>query len=197
MGPKPSKHGHHKDKYPLSNTPVSTATKSESAHAMRNSDTSNFAVIAVIFNPVKYKTRYDHYQKFETHMSQSGVYLITVECIFESTPHFGLPRQNFEITRAGDRRHIQLIAPSILWMKENLINIAVQRLPQHIEYVAWIDADIEFEVCIKKKHGLIFLFTLNASRFHITELKNFRYFIQMHLMFFRLFLATQLAATSN
>ncbi|CAF4557957.1 unnamed protein product, partial [Rotaria sp. Silwood2] len=69
----------------------------------------------VIFNPIKYKTRYDHYQKFEAHMSHSGVNLITVECIFESTTRFGLPRQNFEVTRAGDRRHVQLIAPSILW----------------------------------------------------------------------------------
>jgi hypothetical protein len=31
-----------------------------------------------------------------------------------------------------------------LWHKENLINLAVQRLPEDWEYVAWLDADIEF-----------------------------------------------------
>ncbi|CAF2138601.1 unnamed protein product [Rotaria magnacalcarata] len=126
-------------------TPGLPATKSKPSNSIQHYDLSNFAVITVIFNPVKSKNRYDHYRRFETHMSHSGVYLITVECIFESAQRFDLPRQNFEVTRAGDRRHMQLIAPSILWMKENLINIAVHRLPQNIEYVAWIDADIEFE----------------------------------------------------
>ncbi len=148
-----------KDKFSKSSpprTPGLSATKSEGKNVVQKHNLSNFAVVTVIFNPVKYKSRYDHYQKFETHMSQSGVLLITVECIFESAEHFGLPRQNFEVTRAGDRRHIQIIAPSIIWMKENLINIAIQRLPQNIEYVAWIDADIEFEVCIKEACEVFF-----------------------------------------
>jgi hypothetical protein len=149
MGHEGSKHGRHKAKSHQS--PSSSKTSGLSAtNTVQKQDLSNFAVITVIFNPVKYQSRYDHYQKFEAHMSHCGVNLITVECIFESAPNFGLPRQNFEITRAGDRRHIQLIAPSILWMKENLINIAVKHLPQNIEYVAWLDADIEFDVCIKR-----------------------------------------------
>jgi hypothetical protein len=129
----------------------------QAANAVQKPDLSNFAVITVIFNPIRYKSRYDHYQKFEAHMSQSGIYLITVECIFESAPRFGLPQQNFEITRVSDRHHIQLKAPSIIWMKENLINIAVQRLPRNIEYVAWLDADIEFEVCMKVARKFFFL----------------------------------------
>jgi hypothetical protein len=131
-----------------SKTAGSSVTKSGASNVARQYDLSKLAVITVIFNPIKYKSRYDHYQKFETHMIQCGVHLITVECIFESAPHFGLSRQNFEITRANDQRHIQLVAPSIIWMKENLINIVIQRLPKNIEYVAWLDADIEFEVCM-------------------------------------------------
>ncbi|CAF3350258.1 unnamed protein product [Rotaria sp. Silwood2] len=78
-------------------------------------------------------------------MLQSGVLLFTVECLFESALHFGLPKQVFEVTQADNSRHLQLIAPSILWMKENLINVAVDHLPEHIQYVAWIDTDIEFD----------------------------------------------------
>jgi hypothetical protein len=131
-----------------SKTAGSSVIKSGASNVARQYDLSKLAVITVVFNPIKYKSRYDHYQKFEAHMIQCGVHLITVECIFESAPHFGLSRQNFEITRANDRRHIRLVAPSIIWLKENLINIAIQSLPQNIEYVAWLDADIEFEVCI-------------------------------------------------
>ena len=42
--------------------------------------------------------------------------------------------------------HLQITAPSVLWLKENLINIAVQRLSKDVEYIAWLDADIEFDV---------------------------------------------------
>ena len=106
---------------------------------------TNFAVITVIFNPMRYKTRYDLYRKFSRHMSQSGVILLTVECIFESENDSYLPKQKFEVTQAKNPQHLQISAPSVIWLKENLINIAVQRLPLDIEYIAWLDADIEFE----------------------------------------------------
>lgn len=161
------KMGHHSSKhYGLENNTSSrprsskmsqpSATNFTTSNSARQTDLSSFAVITVIFNPVKYTSRYEHYRKFAAHMSQSGVNLITVECVFESTTRFGLPQQNFEITNAGDRHHIRLVAPSILWMKENLINIAIQRLPLHIEYIAWIDADIEFDVCFEEKFEVFF-----------------------------------------
>ncbi len=109
-------------------------------------DLNHFAVITVVFNPIKYKSRYELYHKFDEHMSRSGVTLLTVECIFKTSEDSDLPKQKFEITRANDPRHLQIKAPSVLWLKENLINIAVKRLPFYIEYVAWLDADIEFEV---------------------------------------------------
>lgn len=143
MGGKPSKiHG---QKIPSTSSELFAKT-AQRTQATPSSDTSIFAVITVIFNPIKYQSRYNHYEKFVAHMAESGVHLITVECLFESTPRFNLPKQKFEITRANDPCHIQLRAPSILWLKENLINIAVQQLPPHIEFVSWIDADVEFEV---------------------------------------------------
>jgi hypothetical protein len=112
-------------------------------------DLNHFAVITVVFNPIKYKSRYELYHKFDEHMSRSGVILLTVECIFEAAEKLGLPKQKFEITRSNDPRHLQINAPSVLWLKENLINIAIKRLPLYIEYVAWLDADIEFDVSFR------------------------------------------------
>jgi hypothetical protein len=109
-------------------------------------DLTHFGVITILFNPIKYKSRYELYHKFDEHMTRSGVVLLTVECIFDVDEELGLPKQKFEITRSNDPRHLQVKAPSVLWLKENLINIAVKRLPLYIEYIAWLDADIEFEV---------------------------------------------------
>lgn len=149
--------GHHSSKHHYSQKGIYSQTsssktlgsgteRSQPSNSVRHYDLSKFVVITVLFNPANYRVRYDLYKKFEAHMFNSGVHLITVECIFESTPRFGLPPQKFQVTQANNPAHIQLIAPSILWVKENLINIAIHHLPQHIEYIAWIDADIEFEV---------------------------------------------------
>lgn len=109
-------------------------------------DLSRLAVISVIFNPVRYQSRYDRYRKFRDHMARSGVNFYTVECLFDSAARFGLPPQRFEVTQPNHPHHFQVVAPSIMWMKENLINIAVDRLPPHVDRVAWVDADVEFEV---------------------------------------------------
>lgn len=150
MGHQPSKQQQHRQHRSASTPSASQGQPSVSTAApivtAAKYDLHQLAVITVIFNPVKYASRYEHYDNFARHMRASGVNLYTVECIFPSTTRFGLPKQNFEITQPNNHQHIQLAAPSILWMKENLINIAVNRLPAHVEYIAWIDADIEFDV---------------------------------------------------
>jgi hypothetical protein len=50
--------------------------------------------------------------------------------------------RHHEITK--NKQHIQLRSPAQLWHKENLLNIAISRLPADWEYVAWIDSDIIF-----------------------------------------------------
>lgn len=107
---------------------------------------SELAVISVLFNPVRYQTRYKRYMHFKDHMFRSGIDLITVECIFPSSVRLGLPEQRFEVTDPTNPKDIQVIAPSIIWMKENLINVAVRHLPPSARYIAWIDADVEFQV---------------------------------------------------
>lgn len=93
-------------------------------------------VVTMISNPMGYKNRYNLYRKFAKHMHDSGVELYTVEVVQRDRP--------FEITEAGNPYHIQLRTDSILWIKENCLNLAVQRLPRDWEYVAWIDSDVQF-----------------------------------------------------
>jgi len=49
----------------------------------------------------------------------------------------------FELTNTGDI-HIQVRGTDEVWHKENLINIALSRLPPEAKYIAWIDMDVEF-----------------------------------------------------
>ena len=98
-------------------------------------------VIGVISNPVRYKSRYRLYNQFAEHMRAAGVTLITVEQAFGERP--------FMVTDANNPHHVQVRAgsESELWIKESMVNIGyrhlIQRFPR-CQYVAWIDADVEF-----------------------------------------------------
>jgi hypothetical protein len=93
-------------------------------------------VIAVISNPARYRSRYELYRKFESFCQKSGANLFTVELAFGDRP--------FELTQDEDPDDLQLRTYDEIWHKENMINLAIQRLPLDWKYVAWIDADIEF-----------------------------------------------------
>jgi hypothetical protein len=50
------------------------------------------------------------------------------------------------VTKSGNPNHLQIKAETVLWHKENMINLAVKYLlPTDYRAFAWIDADIEFE----------------------------------------------------
>ena len=93
-------------------------------------------VIAVISNPVRYRSRYKLFKDFEKQISSCGAKLLVVECAYGDRP--------FEITSGDNKNHIQVRTSHELWHKENLINIGISRLPSDWKYVAWVDADITF-----------------------------------------------------
>lgn len=102
-------------------------------------DATDFYVIAVCSNPVRYKSRYALFKKFQEHMKASGATLFTVEMAFGRRP--------FELTEPHNSLHLQLRSIDEIWHKENMINLGIQRLTQMYpdwKYLAWIDADIEF-----------------------------------------------------
>ena len=93
-------------------------------------------VIAVISNPLRFKSRVALYQAFERMCLQAGCHLVTVEATFgDRLPY--LPH-----TPGVD--HIKVGHTDELWLKENLVNIGVASLPPNWKYVAWVDADVEF-----------------------------------------------------
>jgi hypothetical protein len=99
-------------------------------------DKDKFHVVAVISNPMRFGRRYDLFYKFKRHMEAAGVNLWVTELQTGDRP--------FCCTEANTPKHLQLRSWDVLWHKENLINLTIQRLPDDWETVAWIDADIEF-----------------------------------------------------
>lgn len=93
-------------------------------------------VVTAVSNPLRWKSRTDLYRKFEQHMLASGVNLTTVECAYGDRP--------FELGGTAGVNHVGVRAQTMVWTKENLINLGIARLPQDWKYVAWIDADVEF-----------------------------------------------------
>lgn len=95
-------------------------------------DLSKFHVITTIFNPARYKRRMDLYFKFANHMRECGLNFHTVEVAQRDTPY------------AIGSAELQLRTHEVLWHKERALNLLIQRLPDDWEYLAWIDADLEF-----------------------------------------------------
>ncbi len=93
-------------------------------------------VVTCISNPVRYVSRWRLYERFAEQMERAGVHLVTIELAYGERP--------FVVTDAGRPDHIQLRTGCELWHKENLLNIAIGRLPPDWRYVAWIDADVSF-----------------------------------------------------
>jgi hypothetical protein len=111
----------------------------QKANVIQKTDNECFFVITCVFNPCSYQKRYDLYKNFANHMKDNGAQLITIECIFPK-----LNQKEFQVTQTDNPYHIQLTSDSIYWMKENLINIAASRLPEHAKWICWLDADIYF-----------------------------------------------------
>jgi len=97
---------------------------------------SHLDVIAVIANPIRWRTRIEHARNFFQHMLESGVRLTVVECAYGE--------REYEFADYPGIRHVPVRSRTLVWNKESLINVGIQHLPRDWKYVAWIDADIRF-----------------------------------------------------
>ena len=100
---------------------------------------SKLNVIAVISNVYCFKKRWLLMCDFIRRMEfENNVRLFIVELAYYDQP--------FMITSSDNKNHLQLRTNSVLWHKENLINIGVKKLlPDDWKAFAWIDADVEFD----------------------------------------------------
>lgn len=95
-------------------------------------------VISVYCNPTRSVNRARAFRTFVERMQRtSNVHLYIVEVAYGDRP--------FEVTHVSDERHLQLRAKDVLWIKENAINLAVQKLlPKDAKYAAYVDGDFQF-----------------------------------------------------
>jgi hypothetical protein len=96
-------------------------------------DTGGLWAITSYWNPMRYRRRRMNYQVFRRHLSLP---LLAIELAYG--PEFELGEGDAEIL-------LQLRARDVLWQKERLLNVALQRLPQACRAVVWIDCDVVFE----------------------------------------------------
>jgi hypothetical protein len=93
-------------------------------------------VVTAIANPIRWESRIRLFHRFAEHMLDSGAKLTVVECAYGARP--------FELAEVPHVAHVPVRAKTLLWNKENLLNIGFARLPDDWQCAAWIDADITF-----------------------------------------------------
>ena len=117
-----------------------------------------FWFVTVISNPMMYRSRSKLYKDFKSHvLNELKANLLTVELgLGERDPHvvdidhgtgeFPSPSStSVAVEKVGDREiHVLVRGETILWHKENMVNIGIASLPASCKYVAWVDADVHF-----------------------------------------------------
>jgi len=93
-------------------------------------------VISVISNPVRFQSRDRLFREHMDRCASSPATHWFIEASFGERP--------YAVTKASDPQHLQVRCDHELWLKENLINKAVEALPPDWKYVMWLDGDVEF-----------------------------------------------------
>lgn len=100
-------------------------------------ESATLHVVVPYSNYNRYKRREELMREFlERSKNYPNIQLYIVEVAYMQRP--------FVFTSPNNPNHLQLRTAECIWHKENMINLMIQRLPYDWEYVAWVDADIEF-----------------------------------------------------
>jgi hypothetical protein len=100
-------------------------------------------VILPYFNFCSYQSRKQLFVEFVQRMSGvKNIRLVVSEAWFPTT----LVNKDSQLPSnlPGVFSHFRFDMKDSFWVKENLINLAVERLPYTWKYIAWIDADVTF-----------------------------------------------------
>ncbi|MGA9210470.1 MAG: hypothetical protein WB347_21930, partial [Terriglobales bacterium] len=91
--------------------------------------------LAVMYsNPRRWRTRRELAHDFLAHMcTQANVHLHFCELAFGDRP--------FEVADSSNPDHLCLRTPHEMWLKENALNLAIQRFPPDWKYGAYLDMD--------------------------------------------------------
>jgi len=89
--------------------------------------------ITSFYNPSGYARRRHNYRLFRHHLQ---VPLLTVELAYAG---------GFELADSDAEILVRCSGGDVLWQKERLLNVALERLPPTCTQVAWVDCDVLFE----------------------------------------------------
>jgi hypothetical protein len=92
--------------------------------------------ITTVYNPAGYESRFRLYREFAKRLEESGVALYTVE--------LAIGDQDFAVTDAADPHHIRLRTPHHALVQGKPHQHCRRTIAKDWEYVAWLDADIQF-----------------------------------------------------
>lgn len=96
-------------------------------------------VILPYFNFCHYQRRKLLFLDFvERYKSTPGIAIVIVEAALQGDA-YDLPNP-----MTGIFAHFRVVTQDPIWLKENLINIGVSKLPENWRMMAWVDADITF-----------------------------------------------------
>lgn len=94
------------------------------------------AVITCYFNPNNDKFRLENYKKFRENIKLSKVDLYTIE--------LSIKGREFELSEEDAECLIQVESNSLMFQKERMLNILIEKLPDKYDSICWIDCDIVF-----------------------------------------------------
>ena len=94
----------------------------------------DLAIISCYFNPSRYASKLTNFTRFRKTIVESGLHLFIIECTFSN--------QAKELPTAWGAQRTS--ARDVMWQKERLLNVLLDRLPSQYLKVAWLDADVLF-----------------------------------------------------
>ena len=98
---------------------------------------TDIAVITCVFNPAGYRQPRENFARFAAKLDRDGVPWYAIELAFYDRP-FSLPKiENI----------FQYRSRSVLWHKENLLNVLASKLPRRFTKIIWLDGDLIFSGC--------------------------------------------------
>jgi hypothetical protein len=96
-----------------------------------------FWIVMPFHNPARYSGKLPRFLRAAEAIQRQGYRVAAIEAVE--------PGREPEVPPDAANEVFQVSFPSVLWAKENLINIAVERLPRECSRVAWVDADVLFQ----------------------------------------------------
>jgi len=103
--------------------------------AVRYEFVDDLAVVSCFFNSQSYRSKTEGFQRFQQSFAGSNLPLFTAEASLGTEPSVVQADESNFLFYGGD----------VMWQKERLLNLLIQRLPRAYTKVAWVDADILFE----------------------------------------------------